>query len=532
MVFRSREERLTHIQEDASGFDIVIIGGGITGAGIAREAAGSGLRTLLVEQHDFAWGSSSRSSKMVHGGLRYLGSGRLRLTRDAVRERERLLHEAPGLIDPMRFLMPHYRRQFPGRRTMGLLLRLYDRLAGQSSRRFFTPAETRQWAPGLITDGLTGASSFVDAVTDDARLVQRLLEEAARDGAVCINYLQAVGIKKTGERVRGVTLQDAAGATRTSFEVSTPVVINATGVWAGDLCDDRTQRPSIRPLRGSHLVIPFSVLPISCCVSLLHPDDRRPVFAFPWLGATILGTTDLDHTADLNLEPRISNDEIDYLLRIASTLFPGLEVSRRDILSTWAGVRPVVSSGKGLAPSKENREHVIWGDQGLISVTGGKLTTFRQIARQVLTRSLPYLDAKSLREESARLFRKPPVLTNTSKIGRHSWKHLRGSYGKLFPQVLACVPTTSLGMTVGTTATLWAELIWAATHGSVVHLDDLLLRRTRVGLLLPYGAQALLPEIRRHCQPVLGWSDERWHQESERYLHIWRAAYSVPENSS
>nr|WP_297403745.1 glycerol-3-phosphate dehydrogenase/oxidase [uncultured Marinobacter sp.] len=504
-------------------FDVVVIGGGITGAGVAREAAGSGLRTLLVEQRDFAWGTSSRSSKMVHGGLRYLGSGHLRLARDAVTERQRLMAEAPGLIDPLRFIMPHFRHQFPGPGLFGALLRLYDGLAGTRSRQTLTPGDLLSWVPGLTTRDLLGASGFTDAVTDDARLVLRVLAEARHDGACCLNYVKAVEVLRHEGQVQGVRLQPAESTD--AFTVNTSLVINATGAWA-----DRLSQPSpmtLRPLRGSHLVIPWSTLPVTCSVSLFHPADQRPVFAFPWAGTTVLGTTDLDHAPDLDREPAITREEVTYLLAIAGRLFPGTHLDESHILSTWAGVRPVVSDGSGKAPSKENREHDIRVDHGLISVAGGKLTTFRRIAREALALGLGPKNGVRLRAAHHPVFRPLPVLPRPATISHLNWHRLLGFYGPDLPSVLDAGPTEPVLDAAGSNL-LWAELCWACTHEDVRHLDDLLLRRTRLGLTVPDGASGLLPELKRRCQPVLGWSDDRWQEEAGRYRAIWQNAYSVP----
>ncbi|MBQ0831949.1 glycerol-3-phosphate dehydrogenase/oxidase [Marinobacter sp.] len=532
-----RDSLLRELQNSAHTFDVVVIGGGITGAGVAREAAGSGLNTLLVEQKDFAWGTSSRSSKMVHGGLRYLGSGQYRLTRDAVSERQRLMTEAPGLIEPLRFIMPHFQRQFPGPRLFQMLLRVYDWIARSKSRHFLTPGETMHWVPGLNTTKLTGASGFTDAVTDDARLVQRVINEARQDGAWCLNYVKAVSVLRTNGEVSGVELQ--AEHDTSAFTVNTPLIINATGVWA-----DRLQQPvdgqkpmTIRPLRGSHLVIPWKKLPVSCSVSLLHPDDKRPVFAFPWAGTTVLGTTDLDHNESLDSEPRIADEELDYLLKISNRLFPGTSISRTDVLSTWAGVRPVVTAEQKVAgtkaPSKESREHEFREDKGLISIAGGKLTTFRLIAREALARGLG--GEELLRPENDPVFRPSASLQKPNHISHQNWQRLTGFYGSDLGSVLQAGPAqvvscaSDLGSVPG--ELLWAEVVWACKQEDVNHLDDLMLRRTRLGLILPEGGRAILANVRQHCQSALSWDDEQWRSEEARYLALWAYAYSLPSHS-
>lgn len=512
-----RSKALERLRSATDSWDLIIIGGGITGAGILREAARRGWRALLVEQCDFAWGTSSRSSKMVHGGLRYLAAGQYRLTRDAVSERERLLAEAPGLVERMQYLQPHYRGQFPSPRLMRVLLWLYDRIAGQRSRAFHPAAETRAWLPELQADALIGASRFADAVTDDARLVLRTLSEALADGAMAVNYLAAIDILREDGEACGARLRDQLSGEE--FTLRAPVVINATGAWA----DRLRSQASIRPLRGSHLVLPYWRLPVPCSVSFPHPADRRPVFVFPWEGVTVIGTTDLDHDRSLDDEARISDAEVDYLLAAAKQIFPGRSLRRADIQATWSGVRPVVAGGAD-APSKEKREHVLWDDHGLISVAGGKLTTFRLIALDVLRLAAPRLPPARPVRGNEPLFRPLPADSAPAAVSPGAWRRLQGRYGVDAPKVLAC----GAAEPIGASTTLWAELGWAAANEAVVHLDDLLLRRTRLGLLLPDGGVRLLPRIRAFCQPLLGWPDARWAQEEQRYRKLWQRYYGPP----
>lgn len=372
-----------------------------------------------------------------------------------------------------------------------------------------------------------GASVFTDALTDDARLVQRLITEATRDGALCLNYVAANRILRddTG-RVTGLTLVPEGEPAEAAITVQAPLVINATGAWADRLQNQApSEKPlSIRPLRGSHLVLPWQRLPVTCAVSLLHPEDKRPVFAFPWAGTTVLGTTDLDHTEDLDHEPTITETEVQYLLKVASQLFPGARLAPRDVVSTWAGVRPVVTDGKSKAPSKENREHALRRDNGLISIAGGKLTTFRTIAREALAEALGPDNRCKLRSDDQPVFSQPAELPRPETVTHLTWQRLTGYYG---PSLEALCKEGRLESVAGT-ETLWAELEWACRHEQVRHLDDLLLRRTRLGLTCPDGASSLLPEIRQHCQPLLDWSDEQWQREVERYQRLHQNSYSLP----
>ncbi len=516
-----RDAKLAKLSQDDEFWDLVIVGGGITGAGILREATRRGLRVLLVEQRDFAWGTSSRSSKMVHGGLRYLGSGQYRLTRDSVRERERLMGEAPGLVDRLAFLMPHYRGVFPGPRLFNLLLRLYDRIAGRRDHAYQPGDQALMWVPGLNRKKLLGGTCFSDAVTDDARLVLRVLDESVRRGAVALNYVSALEVIRDAGRVSGVALRDEVSGQE--LTIRTGAVINATGAWADRLRPASDNGGAIRPLRGSHLVIPFWRLPVAVAVSFFHPGDRRPVFVFPWEGVTVVGTTDLDHPENLVEEAAITPAEVNYLLAAANHVFPGAELKAADIQGTWSGVRPVVGAG-GRDPSREKREHAVWDDAGLVTVAGGKLTTFRLIARDVLRASASYLPDSAREAVEGPVFGPAPAMDRPAGIGARQWERLKGSYGAQLPAVLAAGEHAEIGHT----GTLWCEVVWAAHAEAVVHLDDLLLRRTRIGLLLPRGGADLISAIGEHCREALGWDRATWQQEVDRYLGIWARHYSLP----
>ncbi|WP_027484653.1 glycerol-3-phosphate dehydrogenase/oxidase [Rhodanobacter sp. OR87] len=508
----------------AQEWDLLVVGGGICGAGILREAARRGWRCLLLEQRDFAWGTSSRSSKMVHGGLRYIAKGQFGLTRASVHERQRLLHEAPGLVDPLSFVLPHYRGDFPGPKVFGGLLTVYDALAGQRRHRYYPPPPLRYLAPGLKQQGLLGGTRFLDAVTDDARLVLRVLGEARADGGEALNGMRVVELLRVDGRVVGVLAEDAESGRRYRFH--SLAVAQATGAWA-----DQLRHPShpghIRPLRGSHLLLPAWRLPVAHAISFMHAADRRPVFVFPWEGATVVGTTDLDHHDPLDMEARISTEELDYLLAAIAQVFPGARVRAGDVLSTWAGVRPVVSAGAlARKPSDENREHALWIEPGCVTLAGGKLTTFRPLALEVLRACAGFV-GRALGDPPAAVFGpcQPLPLPMLSPARQ---RRLRGRHGRALPGLLALLASVG-SERVGATETLWAELAWAADNELVLHLDDLLLRRTRLGLLLAGGALAELPRIRALCQPRLGWSDQRWEREQQDYLALWRRCYSLPE---
>jgi glycerol-3-phosphate dehydrogenase len=511
-------------------WDLVIVGGGITGAGILLEAARNGLSALLVEQRDFAWGTSSRSSKLVHGGLRYLKEGRLRLTRDSVRERQHLMHTAAGLVEPQSFAFANYRGRPPGRRLFGLGLALYDVMAGARTSRYLGQDDFLMAAPYVRRENLKGGMTYLDAKTDDARLVLRVLQEAQAAGGFAVNHVAARTILREGGqedgKVSGLELADAA--TGRVYAVRADVVINATGAWAERLHPSQATGPRLRPLRGSHLLLPAWRLPVAQAVSLMHPQDGRPVFAFPWEGVTLVGTTDVDHHSGLQDEAAITPEELDYLLAALAFQFPQLGLTRADVIATYAGVRPVLDSGKA-DPSREGREHGIWQENGLITVTGGKLTTFRLIALDTLRCAAPLLPARSLRLERQPVFATaPPIDART--VTRQQAQRLLGRYGGHARELVALAPQDELD-TIPGTETLWAELRWAARSEAVLHLDDLLLRRTRLGLQLRGGGVALLARLRSICQSELGWNDARWEQEQEDYLNLWAKNYRVPQQN-
>jgi len=461
----------------------------------------------------------------VHGGLRYLAQGKLRLTLKSVREREHLLEDGPGLIDPLGFLLATHKGDRPGRWTYKAGLSLYDLMALQWTHRRYRPEDFRMLAPHITPYRLEGGFRYGDAQTDDARLVLRLIREAVADGGVAINYVTATGLIREDGAVTGVRLRD--GVTGREGEARARAVINATGAWADRLRAQVGGEARIRPLRGSHLILPAWRLPLAQAVSFLHPIDRRPVFIFPWEGITLVGTTDLDHEQPLDAEPHITPEEVAYLMQVVEAHFPALQLSLDDVISTFAGVRPVIDSGKA-DPSKESRDHVVWNEAGLLTVTGGKLTTFRRIALDAL--KAVQTTIPSMPEPNDDMPVLNPVntpLPNGNKLTKAQRRRLLGRYGAAAPALVRAAQPGELEPIPGT-ETLWAELRWASRSEGVAQLDDLFLRRTRIGLLLPHGGAALFEDVRRICQQELGWDDTRWEAEIAAYRTLWESHYSLP----
>lgn len=529
--FTNRGDLLSQMRRgDACEWDIIIIGGGITGAGVLREAARRGYRALLIEQKDFAWGTSSRSSKMVHGGLRYLASGDLKLTRHSLTERERLLKEAPGLVDRADFYFGLRKGIFPGRWSFSILLWIYDRIAGVKSFGFCNPEQSQKKFEGLAAEGLKGTCYYADALTDDARLVLRVLQEGIASGGSAINYTRVNKLLIENDQVKGVVVEDTDHGPGEKLTLRAPVVVNATGAWADKLRNHVNKEKRVRPLRGSHLVLPRARLPVPNVLSFFHPLDKRSVFVWPWEGATAVGTTDLDHEPDLNTEASITEREVEYLLEAVNSQFPQKDIARADVISTYAGVRPVIGSEKSKDPSKERRDHAVWSDQGLITVSGGKLTTFRLIALDALAAAQSRLPESRMNGDervfSATDITPEALVPDDAARGQR----LLGRYGAAARDLLDEASPGEQQRIDGTEFSL-AECRWALRHEAVVHLDDLLLRRTRLGLLLKNGGEQLFGALQSLYADELGWEQAHWERELTHYRHIWQNHYTLPRNS-
>lgn len=527
LPFTNRSDMLQSMREGKqSDWDIIIVGGGITGAGVLREAVRMGYRALLLEQKDFSWGTSSRSSKMIHGGLRYLGAGDYKLTVHSLTERERLIEEAPGLVDRTDFYFGLRKRVFPGRWPFSILLWVYDRIAGIKSFGYCDAEQTKQRFDGLGGDDLNGACYYSDGITDDSRLVMRVLQESIDRGGCAINYVKVEKPILENGVVQGVYLRES-GSEAPAIELRAPVVVNATGAWADRLRNHVNEEKRVRPLRGSHLVIPHDRLPVTNVYSFFHPADNRSVFVFPWEGATAIGTTDLDHNQDLDEEASITEEEVIYLLGGINNQFPEKRISREDVISTWSGVRPVIGSEKTKDPSKERRDHAVWSDAGLITVSGGKLTTFRLIALDTLAAAKSSLPAPQAGTDQ-RIFSATELSPEQLVPEDALWgRRLLGRYGSAALALLNAAPEREHQRIAGTDFCL-AECRWAIQQEATVHLDDLLLRRTRLGLILPEGGEQLFAELAELFQELGHWNESRWESEVARYRDIWQRYYSLP----
>jgi glycerol-3-phosphate dehydrogenase len=509
-------------------WDIIIVGGGITGAGIFRYAADAGLRVLLLEARDFASGTSSKSSKLVHGGLRYLNQGQFNVTYESVRERERLLHEVPELVEPMCFLINNYVGAEISTKKYILGLVIYDLMGNKWNHGKVKREKLLSICPQLNPDGLKNGLFYFDAVVDDARLVLRLIEEGEELGGTAINYASVTELMRisSGE-VAGVVVERKDKPDCNPIEIPARVVINATGPWTDTLRGLVGKKPIIRKQRGSHLVIDGSKLPLTHAITFDHPQDHRTMFFIPWNGTTVVGTTDLDHPIEYEqkaAEPFVDKREFDYLMEAVHVTFPHAGITENDVLSTFSGLRPIIKVDS-ISPSAQSRRHAVYEDQGLLTITGGKLTTYRVMAKAVLERAIPRLGRDPHFDWKKSMF--DPEFTKAQKE-MNCPEQLNDRYGTPFLQWLKNSQMINFESLPGCTITP-LEITYAAAQESVVHLDDLLLRRVRLGLIQPAGGVQHLAKLKESIMQVLGWSLEKWQDEVLRYKRIIQESYSLPE---
>jgi len=506
--------------------DLLVIGGGITGAGVLHEAALRGLRVGLVEQGDFASGTSSRSSKLIHGGLRYLKRMQLRITRLACRERDLLLGANPHLVWPVRFLYPSFADDSTPGWQVNLGLTMYDHLApGRHHHERLETGAVAGLVPALATEGLEFGLLYDDAAADDARLVLAVVAAGVAAGGSALNHARVEGLlfDRAG-RVEGAAVRDLP--TGTVHRVHAAVTVNATGVWCDAVRGLLGSVPArLRPSRGSHLLFPRELLPLDVAVTALAGDDGRPVFCVPHPEGTLVGTTDLFHEGGLDA-PRPSADEVAYLLRFVARVFPGRRLGIADVCGAFAGVRPILDSHAD-EPSEASREEEIWEERGLVSAAGGKLTTYRATAEEVVEAVIGVLP-----EQRREAF--PPAHPASAAL---PWRAVPARVAAALRHE-GVVPDVAAGMArrLGASALLVAstaerkalrpladgldlcaaELLFHLRFGAVEHLDDLLLRRVRLGMWQPRVCLELAPRLRSVLRRPAGWGFVRWQAELER----------------
>lgn len=523
-------------------FDVLVIGGGVTGAGVAVDAAARGLRTALVEAEDFAAGTSSASSKLVHGGLRYLQQYEVGLVFQSLAERQILLRNAPHLVQPVVFVIPLFGKggvvDRTIARTYSLGLWLYDLFGGfriGHLHRRVTADEVRAHLPTLSLDRLVAGFVYYDARTDDARLTLTLARTAVLDhGAVAVNHAPVVELLKDGSgRLRGAHVEPEGGPAG-GIDVRARVVVSATGVWADDVRDlDRPRQHVMRPAKGVHIVVPNAKLPCDTAVVLPSPSDGRNVFVIPWGDKTYVGTTDTDYRGDLR-QPGVGRDDVDYLLEAVNAAVTR-PLSVDDVTGAWSGLRPLLAATPGRRRPSErtadlSRRHaVLTSPSGLVTITGGKLTTYRKMAADAVDAALRQLGDDERRSSVTRRLRlhgaqgierlRRPEAAAGSGVPPSTFAHLVARYGSDVTAVLEVVgERPELGEPLTPDLPYLAgEVVYAVRSEMATTLEDVLSRRLRA---LPFDAEAastVAPAVAGLIAGELGWDATRAADEVERF---------------
>jgi len=502
-------------------FDVLVIGGGITGVGVARDAAVRGLSVALVERDDFASGTSSRSSRLVHGGLRYLEHGHLHLVFESSLERRRLLDLAPHLVRPLEFTWPVYEGSRVPRWKLGAGLFLYDLLAlfrNVAPHRRLDPDEVIAREPKLLADGLTGGASYYDAATDDARLTLATALGAREAGAAVVNHAGVRRLTALRGRTDGAIVADAISGAETALRAR--VVVNAAGPWSDEIrrLDEPGAPPTLRGTKGVHITVPRGRVGNHAALTLLSPVDGRVMFVLPGDTHTIVGTTDTETTATPD-DVRASRADVAYLLDAANHFFPAARLTADDVVCAWAGIRPLIAGRFGEDPAGASREHEITvSDHGVVSVSGGKLTTYRAMSAEVVDVverelgnskrasetakvALPGGELDSLEQEIERALR---ATASSSRA-----EHLVHAYGSRWNSVWSLSkedPSLATPLVSGLPYT-GAELAYAVDAELALTVTDLLVRRTKVAFETRDHGRGIAPMAARIAGARLGWDD-------------------------
>ena len=524
-----RPESLRHLGEER--FDVLVVGGGITGAGVALDAATRGLRTALVERDDFASGTSSKSSKLVHGGLRYLQQREFRLVYEALYERQAALENAPHLVRILPFLVPVLARggviDRRLARVLGSALWMYDLTGGvrigKRHHRITVDAALAHM-PTLARDRLAGAYVYYDAHADDARLTLTIARTAAVHGAAIVDYAAVRELVKENDRVVGAHVE----ADGREIVVRTRSVVNAAGVWADDVraLDEGRHPASIRPAKGIHITVPWSKVRNDIAAIVPVSGDRRSVFVVPWGDTTYVGTTDTDYDGPLD-DPPCTPADVDYLLGAINGVSDE-KLTESDVVGSWAGLRPLLRSGRNTRTADLSRRHSVRvAPSGVVTVTGGKLTTYRRMAADAVDATLGVLGERRRpsRTKHLRLFGGEGIAPPTAALEPSTHEHLTGRFGTDAGAVLALVaedPDLGAPLVPGLPY-LRAEARYAVRHEMARTLDDVLSRRTRARLLARDASANAAGEVAELLATDLGWSPV----ERDAQVAAYRTAIAV-----
>ena len=529
-------------------YDLVVIGGGITGVGIARDAALRGLKVALFEKGDYASGTSSKSSKMIHGGLRYLEHGEIGLVFESVSERRVQTRVAPHLVRPLPFLIPIYKGVRPGFEIMNVGLWLYDSLAlfraPKMHKAFRGTKAALALEPQLRPEGLRGALEYYDCATDDARLVLENALDAQALGAACHTYTEVLRFERRNDgRITGVVVRDRL--TGTTSTVTSRAVVLAAGAWTDEMIrrfEIPMDRPLLRRTKGVHIVLPRERLPLARAITLISPIDGRVMFALPWRDRSVLGTTDTDFagTAD---EVAADAADVRYLCDSGNGYFPGANLTPDDVIATWAGLRPLIAAPPNVDESEISREHEVFTkSDGLVIIAGGKLTTYRRMAREAVNKTLHLLeelgslDGITVKRESTKTRAlpgavgvEPADLEGVAAVGRRliaehgldvdTATHLCGVYGARAIELGAMIAADrSLGERMDRELPyVWAEVDFAAKRDLARTVEDVLARRVPLLLTSRDQGLGLCERVAGRLAEIHGWDEAALARMIEEY---------------
>jgi glycerol-3-phosphate dehydrogenase len=541
----SAEARAEHWNALGRGtWDLLVIGGGITGAGVARDAAGRGLRVALVDAGDIAHGTSSRSSRLIHGGLRYLETLDFRLVFEASAERRRLLALASHLVHPLPFLFPVFRKGPVGRRKLQAGMWLYDGLSlfrNIARHRMLSRKAVAEAEPALRTEDVVGAALYYDASVDDARLALANARGAHEAGAAIVPHAEVVGFLRDGARVSGARVRDGIGGGFTT--VRARVVLNATGPWSDEVrrMADPRAKPRLRTTKGVHIMVPRERLANRNAITFRSPIDGRVMFVLPWGDFSYVGTTDTDYRGSPS-DVRADAEDVRYLLESANSIFPAAKLTDADVVSTWAGLRPLLApleTDGGRSESATSREHEIWQDRGgLLNIAGGKLTTYRVMASEAadeaarILRERDGVESGKSRTEDLPLPAAPRepwddfaagIRAAAALVGLDEAAaiHLARFYGEEAASVIEEIRhDPSLGTRlVPTLPYLRAEIARAVRCEMTLTLEDLLVRRLHLFYEARDGGLGVAREVaeRMAAEPGIGWDAAEVERQVERY---------------
>ncbi len=537
----SQQRRAEHVEEAASKvYDVLVVGGGITGACAARDAVRRGLSTVMVEKNDWAFGTSSRSSKLVHGGLRYLELFDFKLVFEACRERRRLLLNAPHVVWPQPFMFPVYKGDKSPLFIIAMGLWMYDFLAlfrNVQNHQLHGPRRILEMEPSLDGERLTGGGQFYDCSTDDARLTLSHVQSAHLEGACCLSYATVTDILRENGRACGARVRDEVGGRE--FDIEARMVLNCTGAWTDDVCelDEPGAVRKLRLTKGSHVIVPWERVRVTNALPITSPADGRLLFLVPWGDYALIGTTDTDYDGDFDTV-RATGEDVRYILEAANRTLPRARLDVDDVVCTYAGLRPLVlgEGGKDVKESKVSREHSIYeSHSGLISIAGGKLTTARSMAQELVDLAARRLEERFGVRAGRCATRRAPVFGVGGRDFRRRLERLAGDL-RLEPDILGKLQHLGTGATrvLGLIAEggsaaerlgegvpyVEAEVTYAAREEMVVSLSDFMVRRSLIFYEDAQQGLGCADKVAELLGEELGWDEAERARQVEEYRQV------------